>query len=167
MVFAEENYEARKTENAGIDPRTMRIGKWYQESTREDDDPRSPASNRVSDLAGADRMSYQVREPIEKDEDRLAMQRGDICQSENSRRSSITRISFEVGQDAPCHFQRRFYKKHGLIVSDLSSHNLRETQVQMLNFSTCQRTSVAFFPQGPPEGDHLANSRVEMAVGEV
>ena len=78
VVFAEEKRLTKALENAGIDPRTMRIGKWYQESTREDDDLHSPASNRVSDLAGADRMSYQVREPIEKDEDRLAMKRGDM-----------------------------------------------------------------------------------------
>ena len=65
-------------ENAGIDPSTVRISKWYQESTREDDDLHSPSSNRVSDFTGADRMSYQVRKPIKNDEDRLAMNRGDM-----------------------------------------------------------------------------------------
>ena len=72
----------------------------------------SPSSNRVSDFAGADRMSHQVREPIKNDEDRLAMKRGDmpppvphrVGESENPRRSSITEILLEVGQDAPCHF---------------------------------------------------------------
>ena len=59
-------------ENAGIDPSTMGVSKWYQESNREDDDPRSPSSNRVSDVLTGDRTSYQVREPIEN-EDRLAM----------------------------------------------------------------------------------------------
>ena len=34
-------------ENAGIDPSTMRVSKWYQESTREDDDPHSPSLTRV------------------------------------------------------------------------------------------------------------------------
>ena len=38
----------------------------------------SPSSIRVSDLAGAERRSYQVREPIEDNEDRLAMKRGDM-----------------------------------------------------------------------------------------
>ena len=33
--------------------------------------------------------------------------------------------------------------KHGLIMADLPSHSLWETQVQTLNFSTCLRTSVA------------------------
>ena len=56
----------------------MRIGKWYQESIGEDDDPHAPSSIRVSDLSGAERLSYQVRGPIENDEDRLAMKRGDM-----------------------------------------------------------------------------------------
>ena len=65
-------------DNAGIDPNTMRISKWCQESTREDDDPLSPSSNRMSDQTGADGMSFQVREPIKNDTDRLAMKGGDI-----------------------------------------------------------------------------------------
>ena len=57
----------------------MRVSEWYQESTHESDDPHSPSSNRVSDVfTGADRTSYQVREPIENDEDRLAMKRGNM-----------------------------------------------------------------------------------------
>ena len=68
----------KASENAGIDPSTMKVRKWYQEPTREDDDPHSPSSNRVSDLTGAERMSYQVRETIENDEDRLVMKRGDM-----------------------------------------------------------------------------------------
>ena len=65
LVFEENMKPERPTmapENAGIDPSTMRISRWYQESTREDD--------RVSDFAGAERMSYQVREPVKIDEDR-------------------------------------------------------------------------------------------------
>ena len=81
LVFDEEKKKPERItkapENASIDPSTMRITERYQESTREDDDPHSPSSNRVSDLTGADGMSYQVREPIENDEDRLAMKRGD------------------------------------------------------------------------------------------
>ena len=38
-----------------------------------------PSSSRVSDaLAGADRTSYQVREPIENDEETLAMKKRDM-----------------------------------------------------------------------------------------
>ena len=106
LVICEENMKSERLTKAS-DPSTMRISGWYQEPTREDDDPHSPSSNRVSDLTGTERMSYQVRETIVNDEDRLAMKRGDMpppLQSENSRRSSIRRISFEVGQDAPCHF---------------------------------------------------------------
>ena len=69
----------RRPKNAGIDPSTMRVSKWYQESTGEGDDPRSSPSGRVSDVfTGTNRMSHQVREPIENDEERLAMKRGDM-----------------------------------------------------------------------------------------
>ena len=47
LVFEENMKPERLTmapENAGIDPSTMRISRWYQESTREDDDPHSPSS---------------------------------------------------------------------------------------------------------------------------
>ena len=80
-------------ENAGIDPSTTRVSKWFQESPRENDDPHSPSSTRVCDIfTGVDRASYQVREPIGNDEERLAMKRGDMPPSlpqrvENPRRS--------------------------------------------------------------------------------
>ena len=83
--------------------------KWYVETAREDDYPHFPSSSRVRDaLTGADRASYQVRESIENDEERLAMKKGDVPppvpeRVANSRRSSITRISFELGQDAQCY----------------------------------------------------------------
>ena len=63
---------------ACIDPSTIRIGEWYLESTREDDDLHSPSSIRVCDLSGSESMSYQGREPIGNDKDRLAMKRGDM-----------------------------------------------------------------------------------------
>ena len=83
LVFDEENVKPEKLtkapENAGIDPSTMRVSKWYQGPTREDDDPHFPSSNRVSDIfTGVDRASYQEQEPIENDEDRLAMKSGDM-----------------------------------------------------------------------------------------
>ena len=83
LVFDEENMKSeRRTEapeNAGIDQSTMRVSKWYQEPTREDDDPRIPSSSRVSDVfTGTNRTSYQERRPIENDEERLAMKRGDM-----------------------------------------------------------------------------------------
>ena len=66
-------------ENAGIDPSTMRVSEWYQKSTREDDDSHFSSSSRVSDVfTGTNRTSYQGREPIEGDEERLAMKRGDM-----------------------------------------------------------------------------------------
>ena len=55
------------------------MSKWCREVTREDDDPHSPSSTRVSDVVtGTSKPSYQVREPIENDEETLAMKRGDM-----------------------------------------------------------------------------------------
>ena len=83
LEFDEENMKAERLtkapENAGIDPGTMKIMTWYQEPTRESDDSQLPSSSRASDaLSGTDRTSYQVREPIEDDEERLAMKQGDM-----------------------------------------------------------------------------------------
>ena len=66
-------------EKAGIDPSTMKMKTWYQEPTRESDDSQLQSSSRASDaLSGTGRTSYQVREPIEDDEERLAMKQGDM-----------------------------------------------------------------------------------------
>ena len=83
LVFDEESMKPEKLtkalENAGIDPSSMRVSTWYLEPTREDDDPYFRSSTRVSDvLTGTNRTSYQVREPIENDEERLAMKKGDM-----------------------------------------------------------------------------------------
>ena len=54
FVFDEENLEpeqlTRALENAGIDPWTMRVSKWYQEPAPKDDDSQSPSTTRVSDV---------------------------------------------------------------------------------------------------------------------
>ena len=69
----------KAADNADIDFSILGVSTWYQESTREEDDTHFPSSSRVSDaLTGADTTSYQVREPIENDEERLAMKRGDM-----------------------------------------------------------------------------------------
>ena len=55
--------------NAGMDPSTMEMKQWYQ------------GHDRVSDQkapTGTERASYQVREPIEDDDERLATRRGDM-----------------------------------------------------------------------------------------
>ena len=52
--------------NAGIDPSTMKMKQWYQ------------GHDRVSDQkapTGTERASYQVREPIEDEDERLATRR--------------------------------------------------------------------------------------------
>ena len=83
LVFDEETMKPERLteapENASIDPGTMRVSKWYQEPTREDDDSHFSSSSRVSDVfTGTNKTSYQGREPMEDDEDRLAMKRGDM-----------------------------------------------------------------------------------------
>ena len=83
LVFDEESMNPERPtealENAGIDPSTMRVSKWYQETTREDDDSHFSSSSRVSDfLTGTNRTSYQEREPVEDDEERLVIERGEM-----------------------------------------------------------------------------------------
>ena len=81
--------------NAGIDPSTMKMKPWYQGHDRASDQ-KTPT--------GTDRASNHAREPIEDDDERLAMRQGDMpppvperfCQSENSRRSSSTGLPTEL-----------------------------------------------------------------------
>ena len=75
----------------------MRVSKWYQEPTRENDDPRSSSSSRVSDvITGTNRMSYQVREPTGNDEERLSMKRGDTPPA--APEDEFTQTWFEYGR---------------------------------------------------------------------
>ena len=141
LVFDEENMKPERLteapENAGSDPGTMRVSTWYQEPTREDDDPHIPSSSRVSDvLVGTNRTSYQVREPIENDEERLAMKRGDLPPPLPKRVANP-----RIGEDQALHeFIRTrtlctvlplttLSHKHCLIIADLFSRNLREKTV--------------------------------------
>ena len=64
---------------------------------------------------GTDRPSYQARELIEDDEERLAMRQGDMPppvpeRVANPRRPISAGISKEFGKDAPCHSRRRLLK---------------------------------------------------------
>ena len=66
-------------ENAGLNLGTMRVSKWYQKMSREDDVPHFSSSSRMGDIVnGMESTSYQAREPIEDDEERLAMKKGDM-----------------------------------------------------------------------------------------
>ena len=136
LVFDEENMKpdrlTKTLENAGIDPSTMRKSKRYHESTREDDDPHSPTSTRVSDIfTGVDKASYQVREAIENDEERLAMKRV-ICL--HHCRSEMPIREFEKIKHCKNFVRTRTRctvlilptssHKHGLITAELSSDNL-------------------------------------------
>ena len=63
-VFNEETMNSERltepSENAGTDPGTLSVSKWYQETTREDDISHFSSSSRVSDVfTGTNRSSYQ------------------------------------------------------------------------------------------------------------
>ena len=97
----------------------MKMKKWHLEPTREDDDPHFPSSSRVIDaLTGADRTSYQVREPIENDE-RLAMKKGDMPPAVPERVANP-----RIRKDQATTITH----KHGLIIAELSSRNLSKNR---------------------------------------
>ena len=113
LVLGEANMEpeqlTKARENAGIDLSTMRVSICYKESTRKDDDPHSPSSNHMNNVVtGTNRSSYQARGPIENDEERLAMKRGDMpppvpkrLANPRIREDQALLEFFELGQDTP------------------------------------------------------------------
>ena len=81
LVFDEEIMKPERLteapENFRIDPGTMRVSKWNQAPTREDDDSHVSSSSRAGDVVtGTNRTSYREREPIEDDEKGFVMKRG-------------------------------------------------------------------------------------------
>ena len=69
-------------ENAGKDPSTMNMKKWYQEPTRKSDDIPSFRLQVARAIQGLplERTEHPIRprEPIEDDEEMLAMRQGDM-----------------------------------------------------------------------------------------
>ena len=141
LVFDEENMKPERLaiapENAGIDPSTMRLRKWYQESTRENDDPL-----KSSEWPGADRMSYQELEPIRNDEDRLAMKRGDMRPPMPQRIANPRNREDQALQELHSKSDKMHratsdeYFDTWFDMEDLSSHKLWRKREQLLNFST-------------------------------
>ena len=111
LLFDEENMKPEKLTKAsgrtGINRSTVKMKEWYLEPTREDDDLHFPFLRSGSDaLTGADRTSYPVREPIENDEQRLAMNNSDMPPLVFERVANQFmhyRTTFELGHDAPCY----------------------------------------------------------------
>ena len=65
----------------------------YRELTDKNDDPYSPYSNRVRDaVVGTNRSSYQIQEPIENDEEGLAIKTDDNTSSVSTS-SSVSNAS--------------------------------------------------------------------------
>ena len=111
----------RPPRKAGIDPRTMKMKQWYQGQHRASDKSPWQWRDRVSDKkapTGTDRASKNAREPIEDDEERLAMRQGDmpppvperVTNPRRSRRPSSAGFPIELGEDAPCHLRRLLHK---------------------------------------------------------
>ena len=73
LEFDEETMRPEKAteapRNAGIEPSTMKMKQWYQGHDRVCD---QKAPTRT------DRASYHARDPIEDDDERLAMRQGDV-----------------------------------------------------------------------------------------
>ena len=86
LEFDEETMKPEKAtevrRNAGIDPGTMKMKQWYPAHDRVSDKSQwELPSDRVSDQTaptGTDRASYHTREPIEDDDERLAMRPSDM-----------------------------------------------------------------------------------------
>ena len=83
----------------------------------------------MSDVfTGVDRASYQVREPIENDEERLAMKRGDMPPPV-PQRAANPRIREEQAVQEIYSNSDRIHRanpddEHGFIMVDLLSHSL-------------------------------------------
>ena len=88
--------------NAGIDPSTVVMKQWYRKH------------NRVSDQkapTGTNRASYHAREPIEDDDERLAMRNGDMPPPVPERVASPRIGNSNRTRNAPCYLRRR--RHHG------------------------------------------------------
>ena len=64
-------------DDAGLKPDTMRVSKWYQEATHKGDFSHFSSFNRTSGTC-VESILTSEREPIEDDEERLAMQTVDV-----------------------------------------------------------------------------------------
>ena len=102
--------------NAGIDPSTMKMKRWYQGHDRLSD---QKAHTRT------DRASYHTREPIEDDDERLAMRQSDMPPPVPERianrriREDRTLQDFRQNSAPP----KKPTQKHGLTTAEVCSHN--------------------------------------------
>ena len=133
-VDLEFNEEVMKPErfteapdHAGFNPGTMRVCKWYQKTTRTGDVSHFLSLSRTSDACVETNLTSE-REPTEDDEERLAMQIGDMPPP-LPRRVSNPRIHWtdysQTWTRCTVLHLVMFTHKHGLTTVDhLSSHNL-------------------------------------------
>ena len=112
LEFDEETLMPEKAteapRNAGTDPSATNMKQWNR------------GQDRVSDQKapnGTDKASYHVREPIEGDDERLAMRQGDMpppvrerVATPRIREDRAVQDFRQLGKDAPCHLQRRLHE---------------------------------------------------------
>ena len=118
LELDEENMKPEKAtmaaRNAGINRSTMKMKKWYQGSARVSD---------KNSLAG-DRPSYQARELVEDDDERLAMRQRDMPPPVPERDANPKIRDNRAVQD----FQRNSEKMHratheGILFNNMGSFN--------------------------------------------
>ena len=112
LEFDEETMKPEKAtvapRNAGIDPSTMKMKQWYQ------------GHDRVSDQktpTGTDRASYHAQEPIEDDDERLAMRQGDMPPPVPER---VANENFRIREDGAAQdFRQNSEKMHRATSEDV------------------------------------------------
>ena len=139
LEFYEETMKPEKATEAprssGIDPSTMKMKQWYQRHDRVSD-KKAPT--------GTDTASYQARESIEGDEERLAMRQGDVPPPVPERVARSRIREDRAVQDFQCCSE----KVHSAAYEDAYTRAwldyCRSVFPQsVLTFTTCQRTSAA------------------------
>ena len=112
--------------NSGIDPGTMKMKQWYQGQDRLSDKSQwQLPSNRVRDKkapTGTRRASYQAREPIAGDEERLAMRRGDMPSEK-----------FNVTNDPQLSLQRILGNNHADVILTAEADSSPTDAMELLN----------------------------------
>ena len=95
----------------------MKMKQWYQGHDRLSDKSQwQLPSNRVSDKkapTGTDRASYQAREPLEGDKERLAMRQGDMPPTVPERVANPRIQEDRAAQDFQCNSEKMHRATYG------------------------------------------------------
>ena len=122
-----------------------RMSKWYSEFTHEGDDSHLSSWNLVSEIVtGTNRSSYQIREPIENDEEGLAMRRDDMPPPVPKGVDNPRTREQQLG---PAHAESRpvqTFSVYKLFVTHLALHRWEESRTQTIGLcrQTVQKSSI-------------------------